>query len=82
MLISFDPLAKAIYITLEKGKAKRTIEFAPESFIDLDSKGNLMGIELLHPGTLILKKIAKEYRKPELRRIHTQPLQRVYYWLR
>ncbi len=79
LMISFDPLAKAVYIALSQGKVKRTIEFAPESFIDLDSKGNLMGIELLHPGTLILKKIAKKYHRPELKRIRIRPLQEVYH---
>jgi len=79
LMISFDPLAKAVYIALGKGKAKRTIEFAPEAFIDLDSKGNLMGIELLHPGSLLLRKIATKYHRPELRRIRTRPLQKVYH---
>jgi len=70
MKISFDTLAKAIYIELEKRKVARTIEFAPEVFVDLDYKGELIGIELLNPGTLYLKKIAKEFHKPDLKKIH------------
>ena len=78
-MISFDPLAKAMYIALEEGKVKRTIEFAPETFIDLDDKGNLIGIELLNPGTLMLRKLAKKYHRPELGKIHIRPLQKVYH---
>jgi len=78
LMISFDPVAKAMYVTLGKGRVKRTIEFAPETFIDLDEKGDLLGIELLNPGTLILHKIAKKFHKPELNKIHTRFLQKVY----
>ena len=78
-MISFDPLAKVMYIALEEGKVKRTIEFAPETFIDLDDKGNLIGIELLNPGTLMLRKLAKKYHRPELGKIHIRPFQKVYH---
>ncbi len=79
LMISFDPLAKVVYIALKESKVKRTIEFTPETFIDLDEKGNLIGIELLNPGTLILRKIAKKYHRPELGKIHIRPLQKVYH---
>jgi len=36
-----------------------TKEFAPEVFLDFDYRKRLIGIELLNPGTLYLKKIAK-----------------------
>lgn len=70
MKISFDTVTKAVYIALEVKKAARTIEFAPEVFVDLNYKGELIGIELLNPGTLYLKKIAKEFHKPELTKVH------------
>ena len=70
MKISFDTLAKAVYIELEKRKVAKTEEFAPEVFLDFDYKGRLIGIELLNPGTLYLKQIAKKYRKPELTKVH------------
>lgn len=70
MKISFDTLAKAVYIELEKKKVARTKEFAPEVFLDFDYKGELIGIELLNPGTLYLKKIAKRFRKPDLEKVH------------
>ncbi|MDP8261342.1 MAG: DUF2283 domain-containing protein [Candidatus Kappaea frigidicola] len=70
MKISFDTLAKTVYIELEKKKVARTREFAPEVFLDFDYKGGLIGVELLNPGTLVLKKVAKKFRKPELTKVH------------
>ena len=70
MKISFDTLAKAVYIELEKKKVARTREFAPEVFLDFDYKGRLIGVELLNPGVFVLKKVAKKFRKPELTKVH------------
>ncbi len=70
MKISFDTLAKAVYIELKKRKVARTREFAPEVFLDFDYKDELIGIELLNPGTFYLKKIAKKFHKPELEKVH------------
>ncbi len=70
MKISYDTLAKAVYIELEKTRVAKTKEFAPEVFLDFDYKGELIGVELLNPGTLYLRKIAKTFHKPELARVH------------
>ena len=70
MKISYDTLVKAIYVELEKKKVAKTKEFAPEVFLDFDYKGELIGVELLNPGTLYLKKIAKTFHKPELTKVH------------
>ncbi|MCQ9208378.1 MAG: DUF2283 domain-containing protein [Omnitrophica bacterium] len=70
MKISFDTLAKAVYIELEKKKVAKTREFAPEVFLDFDYKGKLIGIELLNPATVYLKKIAKKFHRPELEKVH------------
>jgi len=70
MKVSFDPFAKAVYIELEKKKVAKTKEFAPEVFLDFDYKGELIGVELLNPGILYLKKIAKTFHKPELTKVH------------
>ena len=70
MKISFDTLAKAVYIELERKKVARTREFAPEVFLDFDYKGRLIGVEMLNPGMLVLKKVAKKFHKPELTKVH------------
>ena len=74
MLISFDPEVKALYIQLKDNKVSRTVEFAPQTFVDLDSRGDLIGVEMLQPGTLtitiqVLKKISTQFNAPMLRRI-------------
>ena len=53
----------------------KTIEFAPETFVDLDAKGDLIGIEMLNPAQIILKRIAKKFHHPELSKVHTRKLQ-------
>lgn len=79
MIISYDSLAQAIYIKLKpEAKVAKTIEFAPETFVDLDRDGDLIGIEMLNPGQLILKRIAKKFNRPELSRVHTQRLKEAY----
>ncbi len=76
MIISYDSLAGVVYIKLRpEAKVARTVEFAPETFIDLTEDGELIGVEMLNPGQLILKKLAKEFHRPELSKINTQKLQ-------
>ena len=76
MIVSYDNLADAVYIKIRpEAKVGRTIEFAPETFVDLDSSGDLIGIEMLNPGQLILKRIAKKFHHPELFKVNTHKLQ-------
>ncbi len=71
MMISYDNDAKALYIALSvDSKAARTIEFSSQTFLDLDQKGELIGVEMLSPNRSDLKRIAKQYHHPELSRIH------------
>ena len=75
MIVSYDNLADAVYIKIKpEAKVHRTVEFAPETFVDLDEDGDLIGIEMLNPGQLILKRIAKKFHRPELSRVHPQKL--------
>lgn len=81
MLISFDPEAKALYIQLRDERAVRTIEFAPQTFVDLNRRGEPVGVELLQPGRLtigLLKKISGRYHLNELRRISPEYLPRAF----
>ena len=67
MNIRIDTEARAVYMEFKPDKVARTVEFAPETFVDLDSKGHLLGIELLNPGTLEiqLRKISKRFNIPD-----------------
>ena len=74
MIISYDTSDKAIYIELEKKRVAKTKEFAPEVFVDFDSKGNLIGVEFLNPKTFHLPKIAKQFDMPELNKVHPKTI--------
>ncbi len=87
MIITFDTVAKAMYVKIVKGKVAKTVEFAPEIFVDLDKNGKLMGIEMLNPGKLSLKKknrpnilprLANKYHVPELETIPKKVDQYLY----
>ena len=78
MKISFDTMAKAVYIEVDKNKVSRTKEFAPGVFLDLDYKGNLVGVEMLSPGRLYFKKIAKKFHVPELTKVRPGVLEKAY----
>ena len=47
MNTTYDTLADAVYITLKKGKVSRTIPLADRLIVDVDSKGNVLGVEIL-----------------------------------
>jgi uncharacterized protein YuzE len=47
MNTTYDTFADAVYITLKKGKVSRTLPLANRLMVDLDSKGNILGMEIL-----------------------------------
>ena len=59
--ITIDPEAKAVYLKIKDGIVKRTREFAQEVFLDLDSRNNLVGIELLNPSSIAIHRVARKY---------------------
>lgn len=62
MRISYDKVADAMYIYLKKGKVTRTIKINSRVFVDIDKKGNVIGIEMLDVSHQIPKKeIGKIY---------------------
>ncbi len=65
MKIEYDNYAKALYIRLQEKDAKRTVEINENLNLDMDEKGNLIGIEILNPEDYplgkILKPIVEEY---------------------
>jgi len=59
MKIEYDHYAKALYIRLQERKGGRTIEVNENLNLDLDEKGNLIGIEILNPEDYPIEKILK-----------------------
>lgn len=52
--VSFDPLG-ALYVRFSDARIVRTIEVVPDSLVlDLDDRGQVVGIEALEPGMLRL----------------------------
>lgn len=55
MKITYDKIASAAYMTLRKGKVTKTVEMSENVIIDLDKKGNLVGIEMLNASNQLPK---------------------------
>ena len=55
MNINYDKVADAIYMTLRKGKVSKTVEMQDRVIVDVDKKGNILGIELLDAGNQLQK---------------------------
>jgi len=47
MKIEYDPQADALYLRLFKGKIAETKSVGKNTYVDLDKKGNTLGIEIL-----------------------------------
>ena len=80
---SYDPIAKAMYITLQDTKVARTIRPDQNLSLDLDAKGDLVGIEVIRVKqakvvTKQIKSVAEQYHIPELKRVHVEKFQEVY----
>ena len=74
MNIRIDTEARALYVEFRHDKVARTVEFAPETFVDLDARGRLLGVEVLNPGTLEIQiqRIAKKYTLPGIGNRHVR----------
>jgi uncharacterized protein YuzE len=50
MKVGYDLQADALYITLnEHAEISRTIQVDPGTLVDLDSRGHLIGVEVIRP---------------------------------
>lgn len=62
MKIQYDKKADAMYIYLRERKVAKTIKINNRVFVDVDQKGNVIGIEMLDVSHQIPKKeIGKVY---------------------
>ena len=65
MELSYDKDADALYIQLKKGKFAKNATLDLQTIFDLDSKGNLLGIELLNASKRVAKNPLKGLRVRE-----------------
>jgi uncharacterized protein YuzE len=71
---------EAISIKIREGKIAKSKEIGAhgEAVVDLDKKGNVIGIEMLEPGLVtvrLVNKIRKEFKIPELATFRIDRLQ-------
>ena len=81
LIVSYDPVAHAAYIRVKSGRVSRTVKETPDVFVDLDSKGSLLGVELLDPKNIrinIVHKIAKEFGFPGLKHLNLRAIPSIY----
>jgi len=57
-VINYDPKSDVLYIVTKKGKEEEFIEIAPGINVELDERGQVVGIEILN-ASKFLKPIAK-----------------------
>lgn len=56
MKINYDKIADAVYFSLKKGKIAKTLEMNERLIVDVDKKGNVLGIEMLDASSQLPKK--------------------------
>ena len=83
--IEFDPKARVAYIRLKSGKIARTVEKSDCFLIDLNARGELLGIEILNPHELsrndfksLFSDIVQKYKNSNARYIHPEYLPHVF----
>jgi uncharacterized protein YuzE len=79
LTITVDDEANALYVKLRDGKVSRTEEYPiDEVFVDLDSSGQVVGVEILHPVNInvstVCKEISSKYKTPDFSRFLVEPL--------
>ena len=63
--IEIDEEAKALYFRLREGEIAETVEYpeVEEIFLDLDDQGQVLGIEVLDPGSIDMQSVFAELSK-------------------
>ncbi|OGG52459.1 hypothetical protein A3H16_04140 [Candidatus Kaiserbacteria bacterium RIFCSPLOWO2_12_FULL_53_8] len=56
MKITYDKRADALNVTLRSGKVAKTLEVAPEIYVDVDKSGNTLSLEIIGASEKIGKK--------------------------
>lgn len=56
MKITYDKRADALNFALRSGKVAKTLEVAPEMYVDVDKKGNTLSLEIIGASEKIGKK--------------------------
>ena len=60
MNTKYDKNADALYMKFNKGKVSKTLRLDDKLIVDLDSKSNVIGIELLNASNQLTPKMNKQ----------------------
>jgi uncharacterized protein YuzE len=55
----YDPSSNALYMRIRPGKVFQTLEVGEGVFIDIDSKGWTLGVEVISPAPELLQKLIR-----------------------
>ena len=82
--VEYDSEADAVYITVKPGKVAKTQRLATSVMIDLDSKGHLLGVEIIDAslGSAsqrgALRLVSKRFHMPHLQQFHPEQLPKLF----
>ena len=76
MIASFDSHSGIVYIQVNDLPAARrkTVEFDPETILELDEAGGLVAVEMTKPSRATLNRIMKKFGRWELSRVNIDSL--------
>ena len=81
MTVEYDPEADSAYIRFRSGKVHKTKEETDNVLLDFDSRGRLLGIELVAAKSSglgdLLSRLAARYRLPGLARLNPRAFSRI-----
>ena len=69
MKVNYDKTSDAMYIRLREGKIKGTVKVNDRLMVDVDQKGNTIGVELLDATLELSEKGVKNFEKNVLKGI-------------
>ena len=65
MNTKYDKIADALYVKFKQGKIAKTLRLENHLIVDLDSKSNILGVELLNAKSQLAPSFVKGFLKKE-----------------
>lgn len=84
LIVTIDPVADILYIKIRDAEVSITEEKKEGVLVDVDKRGNLVGLEVLHPKKVSLERrrifdrVARRYHIPSIRRVRPEHLAKGY----
>jgi len=66
MNTKYDKIADALYVKFKQGKIAKTLRLENHLIVDLDSKSNILGVELLNAKSQLAPAFVKQFLKKEI----------------